>query len=82
MSVKFCVLCNEDPAAKRLYGGDGLAEGDYCPICHQPTCRFHLTTVRWRWRESGETDSALVCKNCSRTYAHRNWDAFNRDWIT
>ncbi|MCZ7672687.1 MAG: hypothetical protein M5U34_39005 [Chloroflexi bacterium] len=64
------------------YGQEALAEGEYCPICYQPTCRRHLSVVRWRWRESEELDSGLVCKNCVRTYAHRSWDVFHRDWIT
>lgn len=67
---------------RRRYGRQGFAEGQNCPICFQPTCRYHLTTVRWRWRESGDVDSALICQECKRTYAHRSWDAFNRDWIS
>lgn len=82
MSVRFCYLCNENPLEKRRYGNHGLADGEVCPICYQPTCRYHLTTVRWRWLDSGEVDDALVCKECKRTYAHRSWDAVNRDWIT
>lgn len=82
MAVNDCYICNEDPLVKRRYGGQGLAEGSECPICYRPTCRYHLTVVRWRWRDSGKVDSALVCKNCKRTYEHRNWDALNRDWIT
>lgn len=82
MAVQRCFLCEENPTEARRYGGDGLAEGNDCPICYRPTCRFHLTVVRWRWRESGRADSALICKECRRTYAHRNWDAVNRDWIT
>ena len=66
----------------RRYGDGGLAEGVDCPICHRPACRYHLATVRWRWRESGELDAALICKECRRTYAQRDWDAVNRDWIT
>ncbi|NJN55032.1 MAG: hypothetical protein HC804_09920 [Anaerolineae bacterium] len=59
-----------------------LAEGEVCPVCYQPTCRNHLGTVRWRWRSSGAVDSALVCKECLRSYRHRDWDKYNRDWIT
>ena len=80
--VKRCHICDQDPFIKKRYGGGGLAEGIICLVCYQPTCRFHLSTVRWRWRASGEVDSALVCKDCVRSYAHRHWDAFNRDWIT
>lgn len=82
MAVKYCYMCNEDEAAKRRYGGDGLAKGEVCPICYQPTCRHHLGTVRWRWRRSGEVDAALVCKGCLRSYKHRAWDKLNREWIT
>lgn len=82
MAVQRCYLCEENPIEGRRYGGDGLAQGGDCPICYRPTCRFHLTVVRWRWREDGRRDSALICKECRRTYAHRNWDAVHRDWIT
>jgi hypothetical protein len=82
MSVTYCYLCQQDPEARRRYGREALADGDSCPICNQPTCRYHLTFVRWRWRANGETDAALVCKDCKNSYAHRSWDAVNRDWIT
>lgn len=82
MSVKQCYICNKDAIARRQFGGDGLAEGEICPVCYQPTCRFHLGTVRWRWRSNGEVDSAQVCKECLRSYRHRDWDKYNRDWIT
>ncbi|GAB4271994.1 MAG: hypothetical protein Kow0080_17920 [Candidatus Promineifilaceae bacterium] len=82
MAVHTCHLCDENPAEKRLYGEHGLAEGEICPTCYQPTCRYHLTVVRWRWRSTGEVDSALICKSCKSSYAHRSWDAVNRDWIT
>lgn len=82
MAVKQCYLCNQDPVVKRRYGGQGLADGQDCPLCYQPTCRYHLSAVRWRWRQNGEVDSALVCQTCVRSYAHRNWDTHNRDWIT
>jgi hypothetical protein len=82
MAVKHCHLCQQDPQARRDYGGQGLADGQDCPICYQPTCRFHLTTVRWRWRQSGVVEAALVCKSCKNSYAQRHWDAVNRDWIT
>lgn len=82
MAVTRCYLCDQDLIIKRRYGGGGLADGELCPICSAPTCRYHLTTVRWRWRDSSTTDSALICKECKRTYQHRNWDAHRRDWIT
>ncbi|MFO7680949.1 MAG: hypothetical protein R6X34_12940 [Chloroflexota bacterium] len=82
MSVKVCYICQDEPQAVHRYGQAELDDGDYCPICYQPTCRRHLSVVRWRWRENGELDSALACKNCVRTYAHRSWDVFHRDWIT
>jgi uncharacterized protein YbaR (Trm112 family) len=82
MTVRRCHLCEENPLEARRYGGEALAEGAICPLCYQPTCRFHLTMVRWRWRDGGRVDSTLVCKECRRTYAHRDWDAANRDWIT
>jgi len=81
MAVKYCHVCNQNPNDNRSNSAT-LAEGDYCPICNQPTCRRHLSVVRWRWRDTGELDSALVCKECVRTYAHRSWDVFRRDWIT
>ncbi len=82
MAVKSCHICNSDPLIKKRYGSAGLADGDYCPICYRPTCRYHLTTVRWRWRRTGEVDAALVCQDCKRHYEHRSWDVVNRDWIT
>ena len=82
MSVIRCYLCEQDPVESRRYGGAGLEDGANCPICFQPACRFHLTYVRWRWRDSGDVDAALVCKECKRTYAHRDWDVFHRDWIS
>ena len=82
MTVQRCHLCEENPLEARRYGNGGLETGEDCPICFQPTCRYHLTFVRWRWRDSGRVDSALVCKQCKRSYAHRDWDVANRDWIT
>ena len=82
MAVKRCHLCAEDPETRRLYGRQGLADGEECPICYRPTCAYHLTVVRWRWRGTGQVASARVCLACRRTYAHRHWDAANRDWIT
>lgn len=80
--VNRCHICDEDPLTRQRYGRQGLEEGKVCPVCYQPTCRYHLTTVRWRWRESREVDAALVCQKCKRSYAHRSWDAFRREWIT
>lgn len=82
MTVQRCYLCDEDPEAQRLYGQYDLAKGENCPICYRPACAYHLTVVRWRWRDSGQVDSARVCQSCKRQYAHRQWDANNRDWIT
>ncbi|MCA9993796.1 MAG: hypothetical protein H6988_08205 [Pseudomonadales bacterium] len=82
MAVSRCHECEQDPLEKRRYGGSGLAEGSACPICYQPTCRYHLTTVRWRWRDGGQLGDTLICKACKRSYAHRSWDVANRDWIT
>ncbi len=82
MSIKYCYICQQQPFAASQTTPEALTEGEICPICYQPTCRQHLTTVRWRWRDSGATAAALVCRDCQRTYAHRNWDALNRDWIT
>ena len=82
MAVQRCALCDENRVEKRRYGRAGFEEGANCPICYQPTCQYHLTVVRWRWRESGEVDAARVCKTCKSSYAHRGWDVVNRDWIT
>ena len=82
MAVQRCHLCEENPTEARRYGEAGLDEGRDCPVCRQPTCRYHLTYVRWRWRETGRVDSTLVCKECKRTYSHREWDVYHRDWIS
>ena len=82
MSVTYCYICASNLREQKLYGQQGLAEGLVCPLCYQPACRYHLTTVRWRWRETGETEAALVCKDCKRSYVHRQWDVHQRDWIT
>lgn len=82
MSVKYCHLCNQNSFGMARPDAEALAAGEICPVCYQPTCRRHLTIVRWRWRESGELDATLVCRDCQRSYAHRKWDAHNRDWIT
>jgi len=82
MAIRACYLCDQDPVTKRHYGNGGLADGVNCPICYQATCRYHLTTVRWRWLSDREVEAGLICKECKRSYAHRNWDAVNRDWIS
>jgi Zn-finger protein len=82
MSVNNCAICDANPDDKRHYGQAGLADGANCPICYLPICSYHLTTVRWRWRNNSQTDSARICQDCRRSYAHRHWDSFNRDWIT
>jgi hypothetical protein len=82
VTVQRCHLCDGDPLEGRRYGNAGLAEGELCPICYRPTCRYHLTTVRWRWRDGGAVASGLICKACKSSYAHRDWDVARRDWIT
>ncbi len=82
MTVTRCHLCDNDPQAKRRYREGGLADGKECPVCYAPTCRFHLTTVRWRWRDNGHVEADQVCKECKRTYRHRDWDPLNREWIS
>jgi hypothetical protein len=80
MSVPHCTICNADDLHQQ--SPDDLAQGDYCPVCHNPTCRRHLTTVRFRWRECGQVDQARVCKTCKTSYQHRYWDTARRDWIS
>jgi len=83
MSVTRCHICEENPHETRLLGTSGFEEGDYCPICQRPTCRHHLTVVRWRWRnDTRMADSALICHECKRTYRHRDWDPTHREWIS
>ena len=83
MAIKFCHICNkEDRFGHGQTSSSALASGIICPVCYQPTCGNHLGTVRWRWRSSGEVDSAQVCKECIRSYKHRDWDRYSRDWIT
>ncbi|NJL94561.1 MAG: hypothetical protein HC915_12980 [Anaerolineae bacterium] len=82
MSVPHCALCDSNPTAKAQQTPTDLLEGDYCPVCHQPTCRAHLRIVRWRWKTTRQTDSAQVCERCKRTYQHRYWDSAQRDWIS
>jgi hypothetical protein len=82
MPVPFCYICQQNEREKRQYGDASLNEGDYCPVCYQPVCRFHMGRVRWRWKDSGKLDSALVCRECKNAYRHREWDAHHRDWIS
>jgi uncharacterized protein YbaR (Trm112 family) len=83
MAVSHCYICERNPQEAKRLGNSGLAEGILCPICHRPTCRHHLVTVRWRWRTvTRDLDSALICGECKKTYRHRDWDPVNRDWIS
>ncbi len=82
MAVTHCHICDSNPEDKRRYGDAGLEDGIICPICLRPTCRFHLGTVRWRWRDSGKLDSARICLACKNAYRHRDWDPVRRDWIS
>ncbi len=82
MTVNRCHICDSNPEAKRRFQGDGLEAGKECPICYAPTCRYHLTTVRWRWKENGQTEAERSCQTCKRSYRHRDWDALNREWIS
>lgn len=54
----------------------------FCPICHQGMCERQQATVRWRWKSDGRIDATKVCKKCVRSYEHRSWDVYRRDWIT
>ena len=82
VTIKRCHICDGDPEIKRRYRGDGLAAGKECPICYAPTCRYHLATVRWRWKKDGSVDADQVCQECKRAYRHRSWDTLNREWIS
>lgn len=83
MSVNRCHVCDANPAESRHLGESGLVDGQECPICYRPTCRYHLVTVRWRWRDdTREIASTQICRECHRTYEHRRWDTFERDWIS
>lgn len=82
MSVPYCHICEENELEKRQYGDASLEQGDYCPICHRPTCRFHMSRVRWRWKDNGTVGDALICRDCKSTYRHREWDTHTRDWIS
>lgn len=83
MAVTRCYICEQNPAEARSLGGAGLAQGIICPICQRPTCRYHLVTVRWRWRNvTRDLDAAQICRECKRAYKHRSWDPLNREWIS
>lgn len=81
MSVPFCHICDSHPADKQRYAGTGLAEGDYCPVCNRPFCKFHAGKVRWRWRDNRTVEIGYVCMECKNAYRHRQWDPVHRDWI-
>lgn len=82
MPVPYCHICAQNELEKRQYGDASLEEGDYCPVCYRPACRFHMGRVRWRWKENNKVDSALVCMDCKNSYRHREWDSYHRDWIS
>ncbi|MCP4419455.1 MAG: hypothetical protein GY805_22820 [Chloroflexi bacterium] len=82
MTVKYCHICNKDQLGDGQTSSKALTDGIICPVCYQPTCTNHLATVRWRWRSSGERDAAQACKTCVRSYKHRDWDKYSRDWIS
>lgn len=82
MPVPTCYICDAEPEEKRRFGDTGLAEGEYCPVCYRPTCKFHLATVRFRWTRDRRVDSAKICIQCKKTYQHRTWDVANREWIS
>jgi hypothetical protein len=82
MNVPNCYICDSNPAEKQRYGTTGLAEGDYCPVCYRPYCKFHAGKVRWRWRDTREVETGYVCIECKNTYRHRQWDPLHRDWIS
>lgn len=79
MSVPNCHLCKEE---RRDPTPQEQAEGDYCPTCHRPTCGRHMAVVRFRWKETRQVDSAMICKDCKTRYEHRYWDTARRDWIS
>lgn len=81
MPVPFCHMCDEEPLESR-YDDSALETGEYCPVCHRPACRYHLGTVRWRWKKSGQLGAARVCLACKNAYRHRDWDPVHRDWIS
>jgi hypothetical protein len=82
MPVPYCHVCQAHPEEHKRYNTSGLENGDYCPVCHQPTCENHLATVRFRWLKDRQIDSARVCIDCKRAYRHRHWDVASREWIS
>jgi hypothetical protein len=82
MPVPYCHICETNELEKRQYGAATLGQGDYCPVCQRPTCRFHMGRVRWKWRDTGKLDQALVCLDCKNAYRHREWDSYRRNWIS
>lgn len=83
MSVTHCHICDKNPVEAQQFAQGGFADGAACPICLRPTCRYHLVTVRWRWRTvARDLDSAQICRECKRAYKHRNWDPLHREWIS
>jgi uncharacterized protein YbaR (Trm112 family) len=83
MVVMSCHVCDKNAAEAQRLGTSGFMDGEICPICLQPTCRHHLATVRWRWRNpTRDLASTLVCIECKRAYKHRDWDPAHREWIS
>jgi C4-type Zn-finger protein len=82
MGISHCHMCSANPTDSRSNQPGSLDNGVDCPVCHRPTCRQHLGTVRWRWIKTGVLDSARVCLDCKNAYRHREWDAVQRDWIS
>lgn len=79
MAVPQCTQCRQLGVNTPTYDLEG---GDYCPICYNPTCKNHLTTVRFRWKETRQLDAVLICRNCKNSYQHRYWDSARREWIS
>lgn len=83
MAITRCHLCEAEQIDSSQRHPADYEAGIFCPICQRPTCRRHLTVVRWRWRNATrETDSAQICHACKREYRHRDWDVLSREWIT
>jgi hypothetical protein len=79
MSVPHCQFCQQEGTSP---SPQDLEQGDYCPLCQQPTCTRHLSIVRFRWRETRQVDSVRICRTCKGRYRHRYWDSAQRDWIS
>ena len=80
--IRRCHICDSDGASRRSINEEALASGKECPICYAPTCRRHLVTVRWHWKNGEGVGVDQICKDCRRSYRHRSWDTLNRDWIS